>query len=168
MRHQDIDSPWKELIERFLQPFLQLTFPHLYNLIVGEHNPQFLAKELQRLLPKSHLGRQVVHKLIRVVLKDENEQWILLHLEVQAQPEAEFERRMFAYYARIWLDKQAPVVSVAVLADDSPSWRSSGYRDDAGAVCIEAGDRARAGTRHSAGSPSRNAPRDFARITGAF
>lgn len=133
MRHQDLDSPWKELIERFLQ----LTLPHLHDLIDWKHKPQFLDKELQRLLPKSHIGRQVVDKLIRVVLKDGNEQWILLHLEVQAQPEAEFERRMFAYYARIWLDKQTPVVSVAVLADDNPSWRPSGYRQEVAGCWVE-------------------------------
>lgn len=40
-----------------------------------------------------------------------NEQWILLHIEVQAQSESEFDRRMFAYYARIWLDRQAPALS---------------------------------------------------------
>ncbi len=38
-------------------------------------------------------------KLVQVTLKDGNEQWILLHIEVQAQSESEFDRRMFAYYA---------------------------------------------------------------------
>ena len=39
------------------------------------------------------------------------EQWVLLHVEVQAQRDPEFPRRMFDYYSRICKRYQRPVAS---------------------------------------------------------
>jgi hypothetical protein len=54
---------------------------------------------------------------------------VLLHVEVQTQRDRTFARRMFIYNTRIADRFNRTTVSLAVLADDSPTWQPSGYRD---------------------------------------
>ena len=51
------------------------------------------------------------------------EQWVLLHVEVQAQRDPHFPRRMFDYYSRICQRYNRPVASLAILADAQPQWK---------------------------------------------
>ena len=61
--------------------------------------------------------------LFKAWLRDGRETWLLIHIEVQAQPNVDFPRRMFVYYYRIYdLYNQAPL-SLAVLCDDRPEWQ---------------------------------------------
>lgn len=47
-----------------------------------------------------------------------------LHVEVQGDPQAEFETRMFLYASRIFDRHRLPVVSLAILGDvDQPKWK---------------------------------------------
>jgi len=55
--------------------------------------------------------------------KNGQEAWVLMHIEVQGQPEALFPRRMYTYNYRICDRFDRQVASLAILADDSPSWR---------------------------------------------
>lgn len=55
------------------------------------------------------------------------EAWLLLHVEVQNQAEADFPERMFVYYYRIYDRFRRPVVSLAVLGDENPDWRPSSH-----------------------------------------
>lgn len=125
------DAPWKEATERFLKPCLQLCAPDLHNAINWNRKPTFLNRELQRIAYESQTQRQYVDQLVKVYLEDGSEKWILLHIEVQAQPEPEFAKRMYQYHARLWLHHQREVVSLAILADDQPSWRPGHYQWEA-------------------------------------
>ena len=83
-----------------------------------------LDKELQQLDPDSETGRRYVDKLVKVWLKNGEEQWVLIHVEVQMSDETEFPLRMYIYNYRVF-DKynRREVASFAVLGDDNPHWR---------------------------------------------
>lgn len=87
----------------------------------------FLDTERQQIAPAHELGARSVDKLARVRLRDGREEWLWVHVEVQAQPEREFAQRIWAYYCRIWDRFSQQVVTLAVLADDQPGWCPSVY-----------------------------------------
>jgi len=54
---------------------------------------------------------------------------VLIHVEVQTQRQRGFARRMYLYNCRIVDHYNRTVVSLAVLADDDPTWRPDSYRE---------------------------------------
>ena len=60
-------------------------------------------------------------------LRDGQERWNLIHIEVQAAREGEFPRRMHVYNHRIFDRYGREVISLAILADDDPGWRPTRY-----------------------------------------
>jgi hypothetical protein len=124
------DAPWKIAVERFLQPLLQLCFPAVHAPIDWQHPPEFLDTELQQLGPEHEQGSRTVDKLVKVRRLDGQEQWLFIHLEIQAQPDPQFPQRMWVYYYRLY-DKHGPgVVSLAILADAQPNWRPRCYETE--------------------------------------
>jgi predicted transposase YdaD len=77
-----------------------------------------------------------VDTLVEVRLKAGQTKWLLVHVEIQAQPDQQFALRMWVYHYRIWDRYQRPVVSLAVLADGDPDWRPGPYHTEF-AGCIE-------------------------------
>ncbi|TBV04168.1 hypothetical protein [Stutzerimonas kirkiae] len=124
---EDLDSPWKEALEVFFQPFLQLLFPDIEALIDWRQPVAFLDKELQKIAGAAEGGRRYVDKLARVRLLDGAEHWLLIHTEVQGEPQRDFAERMYRYYSRIRERYQLPVISLAVLTDTQPGFRPEGF-----------------------------------------
>ncbi|MBI4870720.1 MAG: hypothetical protein HY814_04045 [Candidatus Riflebacteria bacterium] len=62
----DYDSPWKEALERYFQPFLALFFPVAHEGIDWGKGHEFLDKELQKVVRDAELGRRLADKLVRV------------------------------------------------------------------------------------------------------
>ena len=123
----DFDGPWKQVLERFFEPFLGLLFPAVHAEIDWNHVPEFFDNELQKFSPP---GRpRAVDKLVRVWRRSGTPAWLFIHVEVQAQRETgrTFQRRMFVYHYRLFDREEQPVVSLAVLADASPTWRPDCY-----------------------------------------
>jgi hypothetical protein len=123
----DFDSPWKEALELYFPSFLALFVPDAHAGIDWSRGHEFLDKELQRLLPKAARGRKYVDKLVKVWRQDGREAWVLIHVEVQTQRDADFAKRMYDYNTRITDRYNRTVVSLAVLADDDPNWRPGHY-----------------------------------------
>jgi hypothetical protein len=119
----DFDSPWKEALDRYFQPFLALLFPQAHAGIDWSRGYEPLDKELQEVARGETTGPVVVDKLFKVWRTSGEEEWILVHVEVQSQPDVEFTRRMYRYHYRIYDKYTRTVVSLAVLGDDRPSWR---------------------------------------------
>ncbi len=119
----DFDSPWKEALEVYFRAFLALFFPAIHDDIDWSRGFEFLDKELQKLVRKAARGRLYVDKLVKVWRKNGDEAWVLIHIEVQTQREANFPKRMYRYNTRIADRYDRTVVSLAVLADDDPTWR---------------------------------------------
>ena len=124
----DFDGPWKTALEVYFRPFLRLLFPDIHEDIDWRRPPEMLDKEFQKLVPRAARGRGTVDKLVRVWRRGGQEAWVLVHVEVQASREEDFGRRMNRYNNRIWERYDRDVASLAVLADDNPGWRPTGFR----------------------------------------
>ena len=119
----DFDSPWKEILEHYLQEFMAFFFPEVHQGVDWGKPPTFKDKELQQVTRDAEVGRRLVDKLVEVQRNDGTETWVLVHIEVQSQPEVAFEQRMFGYYSRLLDQYNRPVVSLAVLGDERHTWR---------------------------------------------
>jgi hypothetical protein len=119
----DIDSPWKEALDEYLEPCFDLLFPFAHAEIDWSKKAISLDKELQKVAHDAEVGRRYVDKLYQVHLKNGDKREILLHVELQAQRDRGFEERMFVYNYRAYDQKHQPVASFAILADDEPNWR---------------------------------------------
>ena len=84
---------------------------------------EFLDNELQQIAKDAALGRRIVDKLARLYLSTGDEHWVLGHVEVQGQGRNDFEKRVYVYNYRIFDRFDRRVASLAILADDDPSWR---------------------------------------------
>jgi hypothetical protein len=119
----DYDSPWKEALRVYFQPFLTLFFPDAHAEIDWSRGCQSLDQELRQIVREGELGRRVVDHLVKVWLNSGREQWILVHVEVQTSEDPDFARRMYTYNYRLFDMYNREVVSLAVLGDDNPRWR---------------------------------------------
>jgi hypothetical protein len=60
----EYDSPWKESLEVYFEPFLGLCFPAVHREIDWSQGYVSRDKELQKLLAESETGKRIVDKLI--------------------------------------------------------------------------------------------------------
>jgi hypothetical protein len=126
----DFDSPWKEALDLYFQAFLAFFFPRIHDDIDWARGFESLDKELQQIAPASAHGRRYVDKLVKVWRRNGRTAWVLIHVEVQTQRQRGFARRMYVYNCRIGDHYNRTVVTLAVLADDDPSWRPTTYLEE--------------------------------------
>jgi len=124
----DHDSPWKMALEGYFQEFLDLLFPAIHEQVDWSKGYSFLDKELQQITADASSGRRYADKLIKVFARDGSETWVLIHVEVQGEPEAAFAERMYTYQYRLRDRYGVDVVSLAVLADTRDSFRPTTFR----------------------------------------
>lgn len=124
----DHDSPWKMALDAYFQEFLDLLFPAIHEQVDWSKGYSFLDKELQQITPDAESGRRYADKLIQVYAKDGSETWVLVHVEVQGEPEAAFAERMYTYQYRLRDRYGVDVVSLAVLADTREGFRPTTFR----------------------------------------
>ena len=60
-------------------------------------------------------------------LRRGQELWLLVHIEVQAKPEANFAERMLVYHLRIFDRFHSHATSLAILCDSNTKWRPQQY-----------------------------------------
>ena len=94
----DYDSPWKEALARYLPDAFALFFPEVRTQIDWRRGYTLLDKELQQVTRDADLGRRLADTLVKVWRTDGTDAWVLIHIEVQGQPERDVARRMFVYY----------------------------------------------------------------------
>lgn len=124
------DSPWKDVLTHAFQAFMTFYFGALCGQIDWSRRPRFLDKELAQVgFGDTPCGR-VADKLVTVYLRDGSEQWVLVHIEVQAQRDDVLARRILAYNYRIFEQHGRPVASLVVLADGDPSWRPCSFQNE--------------------------------------
>jgi hypothetical protein len=123
----DYDSPWKQALAEYFEAFLLMFFPQVHAEIDWSRGYEILDKELQQLAPEAETGRRVADLLFRVWRRNGEEKWVLIHVEVQSQPDPEFPHRMFVYNSRFADRHKRLVASFAILADGDPIWRPDRY-----------------------------------------
>jgi hypothetical protein len=119
----DFDTAWKEALEALFEPFMSFFFPEAHRDIDWTREVLMLDKELEQIAPESELGRHVVDKLVKVWRTNGQDEWVLVHVEVQSQQETEFAKRMYVYNYRLFDRYNRKVASFAILGDDRPAWR---------------------------------------------
>jgi hypothetical protein len=119
----DFDSPWKEVLQEYFPQFMAFFFPKAHADIDWSRPPEALDKELQQIVREAELGRRVVDHLVKVWRLNGAEEWVLIHVEIQSQQEADFGQRMYVYNYRLFDRYNRRVASLAVLADESSTWR---------------------------------------------
>ncbi|UIE38885.1 DUF4351 domain-containing protein [Leptodesmis sichuanensis] len=123
----DQDSPWKEILRQYFPEAIAFFFPDLHRCIDWQKPPEFLDKEFQQIAPDTETGKRYADLLVKVWRKRGSEFFLLLHVEVQAKPEANFSERMLVYALRIFDRFRQPAVSLAILCDGKADWRPNQY-----------------------------------------
>ncbi len=126
----DYDSPWKEALDEYFEPFVALLFPTVHRQIDWSRGYESLDKEFQQVVREAEIGRRYVDKLVKVWTAEGVECWVLIHIEVQTTRDAEFPRRMYVYNYRIYDRYNRAVASLAVLADDDADWRPTEFQSN--------------------------------------
>lgn len=121
------DESWKEALNEYFESFLIFFFPEVHQLIDWTQTPRSLDKELQEITASSATEKRIADKLYQVWLLDKRVIWILIHIEIQSQYEVDFGERMYIYNYRSFDLYHKPVVSLAVLGDESNKWRPNTY-----------------------------------------
>ncbi|MCP4353845.1 MAG: cytosolic protein [Desulfobacterales bacterium] len=135
-RH-DYDSPWKDILGTYFEPFMKFFFPEIADQTDWTKGYILLEKELRQITREAETGRRFADKLVRVWKKDGKEAWVLVHAEVQAQKETDFSHRTFVYYYRIHDLFNQQVVSLAILADENKEWKPSEYSQELWGCSVE-------------------------------
>ncbi|KAB7706541.1 hypothetical protein F9802_10090 [Bacillus aerolatus] len=123
----DYDGLWKKLIRELFEEFVLFFAPDLYEEIEFVKEPEFLQQELFQEIIQEKKGKQVADQIVKVFLKSGEERWILIHIEVQGNPDPSFSKRMFRYYYRIFDKYDRDIVAVALLTDASKQFRPHMY-----------------------------------------
>ena len=126
----DYDSPWKEGMELYFKELMQFFFPDIAAQIAWNKGYQFLDKELQQVVRDAEIGRRHADKLVRVWSLQDKPFHVMIHIEVQSDKDRDFPLRMYIYNYRIFDKRYRPVTSLAILADENPSWRPGAYSSE--------------------------------------
>jgi hypothetical protein len=74
-RSADFDSPWKEAIGAYFQPFMALFFPVVHERIDWTRTYEFLDAELQQITGDAGMGRRYADRLVKVYGVEGTEVW---------------------------------------------------------------------------------------------
>lgn len=127
----EFDGPWKEALEAYFERFMAFFFPQAHRAIDWLRGYEMLDQELQQIAPEAEHGRRVVDKLVKVWRTGGAEEWVLVHIEVQSQEEADFAWRMYVYHYRIFDRYNRRIASFAVLATSG----RAGGRTGSATIC---------------------------------
>jgi len=123
----EMDSAWKEIMDAYFQEFMVFFYPALADVIDWSMPYDVMDKELQVITKDAMVGKQFVDKLIKVKSKQGHEHFVLVHLEVQGEPQTSFALRLYQYNYRVFDRYHLPVITLAVLVDRRRSWRPTYY-----------------------------------------
>ena len=125
------DALWKGIIEDLFEDFLHYFFPEYINEIAFEKGYEFLDKELQMIYPEANTEskQRQADLLIKVFLKNGEEKWLLIHIEVQGYQDETFPFRMYVYNYRSFDRFGKKVTALAILTDDNLKFRPNFYED---------------------------------------
>ena len=126
------DILWKSILEDTFEDFLLFFFPDSNAFFDFSRGFEYLDKELEQLFPADDCAREVrfVDKLVKVYLLDGQEEWILVHIEVQGYVDKNFAERMFIYYYRIWDNYRRRITAFAILTDENVTFLPTKFEQD--------------------------------------
>jgi hypothetical protein len=111
----DKDQLYKILLQTFFKEFVELFLPFLVHRI-DFSKTEFLLQEMFTDLPRGN--RKRLDLVVKVRLQEEQESIIIIHVEVEAKKKAGISRRMFKYFAQLYLRYERDIIPIVVFADD--------------------------------------------------
>jgi hypothetical protein len=111
----DHDHLFKELLTTFFVEFLELFCPELLQ-HMDTSQIEFLDKEL---VTDPIGGATYEADIVAKVAFKQQPAFFIVHIEHQAQPEQDFNRRMFWYFALMHLKYGVPIYPIAIFSDKS-------------------------------------------------
>ncbi|MBM7662823.1 putative transposase/invertase (TIGR01784 family) [Bacillus mesophilus] len=127
MNNPDYDYLWKDVVTSLFEEFLLFFSPDLYERVDFSVQPEFLEQELLTILPESSSNKRTSDKLVKLRLKNGNEQWVYVHIEVQGDYKKEFPKRMFQSFYRVMDFYEKPVYAMALFTDERASYNKDQY-----------------------------------------
>ncbi|MEG0473959.1 MAG: hypothetical protein RR588_16650, partial [Solibacillus sp.] len=117
------DDLWKKVIADLFEDFLLFFLPEFHAEVDFSKPIDFLQQEFFKEIIEERKGRKMADQIAKVQLKNGEEQWVLVHTEVQTDDDADFPQRMFEYYYRIFDRYGKKIVAIALFT--KPSRKSS-------------------------------------------
>ena len=115
----DFDARWKELIYAFVEEFIQYFLPDLYEDVDFSVAPEFLEQELHKLFAdEERKGKKISDKLIKVRLKNGEDSFILVHVEIEGDAPTSYPREVFKYYYRIYDRYETDITTLVIYVGD--------------------------------------------------
>lgn len=93
----DIDHPWKLIFTVFFQEGIRFIQPALHEQIDWTKDVEFLEQELHEAIKTRFHSAKICDKLAKVYLKNGDSVVLLIHIEVESAPRADFGKRVFWY-----------------------------------------------------------------------
>lgn len=124
------DLLWKGILEEIFDDFLRFMHPNSDEVYDLKKGIEFLDKELEQLFPPEgdEFAPKVVDKLAKVNTREGDEEWILIHVEVQGRYQKDFPKRMFTCYCRIFDKYNRHISAYAIFTDGSKMKRPDVYK----------------------------------------
>ncbi len=117
MRRQN-DILWKSVLEEVFDDLLRFVYTGADQVFDMNRGFEFLDKELAEMYPEPEKegDTRFVDKLVKVFRADGQEEWLLVHIEVQGETDGRpaFAERMFRYFYRIFDRYRKPVTAIAI------------------------------------------------------
>ncbi|SES65921.1 hypothetical protein SAMN05216389_101286 [Oceanobacillus limi] len=113
------DALWKKLIAGLFEEFIQFFAPELYHAIDFSKRKEFLQHKLYQQLIANKKDQQAVNHLVKVILQNGDEKWILIHIGVQDSDTQHFHKKMFQYFYQILDRYDQEIYTIALLTNNS-------------------------------------------------
>ncbi|MBF0224369.1 MAG: hypothetical protein HQK76_02845 [Desulfobacterales bacterium] len=124
------DKLWKEIIRDLFYDFVEYFMPEFHNAIDHSKGYEFLDKELAKLFSKSEKKDRIADTLVKVFLKNGEEIWALIHIEVQGYQDDEFAKRMYITFYRLSERYNKNIVAIAIFSDSDAEYKPDKYEYD--------------------------------------
>jgi len=121
------DQSFKELLQAYLPEFFAAFFPEIARRIDWSH-VEFQNVEL--FTSGGQGARRAVDVVARVRARDGQAETLLVHVEIEADPRADFPERMWEYYCLLRLRDRMPVLPVAVYLKGGPGGVTWGHYEE--------------------------------------
>lgn len=117
----DYDGLWKKIISELFEEFILFFAPDLSEAIDFRKGIIFLDQELHKIIIKQKKGKKIADKIVKVSLKNGEDKYVFIHIEIQGRKDPDFSKRMFTYFYRLFDRFQENIYSIAILTDLSKS-----------------------------------------------
>jgi predicted transposase YdaD len=125
------DSLWKAILEDLFADFLRFFFSNADAIFDMKKGFEYLDKEMAQIAVDANPGSPgYVDKLVKAYTRTGNEQWVMVHVEVQGYTDPHFEERMFTYYYRIFDRYRKRIIAIVLLTDRDRKFHPTAYRSE--------------------------------------